>query len=1194
MSRAPATLPPTFLATFLGCRQAACWDLARRRGLDDARPDELTGQGELITGLGEAHEAAILSRLRAHAEVHVVEAAGDPSRREQAITDTRAAMDAGVPWIHQAALGGEVEGGGWFGYADFLRRTDEPCPSWPWSYEPWDAKLARHAAPKHVLQIALYAELVAAMQGAPSAHMGLMLGDGTRDGHAELRLRTEDFRWYLRRIAMRVERFGAALPRHDFTGDPCAACAQCGWGSRCATIWSAADHLSAVADITRAQRTKLAAAGIDTLAGLAALHPFDPEGAPRTGIAAQSLARLAQQAAVQLATRESADGSPPAVELLPVPHGLGFDRLPAPDAGDLWFDFEGDPLEPGGLEYLCGIVLRADALEGGRIDGADVEPVPDAPDLHFAMFWAHDAAAEKRAFVAFVDFARAHFERHPGAHLYHYAPYEVTALKRLAMLHAVREAEVDGMLRDGRFVDLYRVVRETMRVGAPSYSIKKLEPLYMEARATATADGGDSVVMYHRWRETGDDALLRDIADYNRDDCVSTRRLHEWLLARADGAAERGLRGTPEAAEDAAPEGDAKDGRPETDAERAKREKAKTRAAERREANEARAAELAGVEARLAETLGDEVDAPDRRGLRLARDLLRFHEREAKPEWWAFFERDGAAHEELVVDADALGACTADPTHWGEPVKRSLAYRYTFPEQETKLSAGSVHMRGEGGITVAAVDLDARTVTVTRGQALDAPPPLMSLMPGGPLDTSSISDAVRRVAIDRASNGERYPHIHALLELAPPRIAGRAPGEPVVAERATSPGELLDATVEAVLELESSWLVVQGPPGAGKTYTLARVIAALMRDGRTVGVSSNSHAAVDNVLRGVEAHWADTMGEHGHGPFTGYKKTSGTYDSPLADPMIVKAGRSTSDGQLYGGTAWYFTGNDAPEVDVLVVDEAGQVSLGHLVGMATAARNIVLVGDPMQLPQPTKGSHPNDSGRSCLEWAVGDVPVVSPERGVFLGTSWRMHPSLARFVSDAFYAGALDAEPGCANRRLVAPADGFGHEALKPHGLAFAELEHAACTQRSDEEAREIAALYAAALACTVVDRHGAERAMTPADILVVAPYNVQVRTLERALRDVSGGEVRVGTVDRFQGQEAEVVLVSMTTSDVESMPRDASFLLSPNRLNVAISRARCTAVIVASSGLLDLDARNVEEMRLANLLCRARADAEA
>jgi superfamily I DNA and/or RNA helicase len=253
-----------------------------------------------------------------------------------------------------------------------------------------------------------------------------------------------------------------------------------------------------------------------------------------------------------------------------------------------------------------------------------------------------------------------------------------------------------------------------------------------------------------------------------------------------------------------------------------------------------------------------------------------------------------------------------------------------------------------------------------------------------------------------------------------------------------------------------------------------------------------------------------------------------------------------------------------------------------LVAMALAAKSIVLVGDQMQLAQPIQGAHPRASGRSALDFLLEDHAVVPPERGIFLSKTWRMHPDLCSFVSAAVYEGKLHSEAGCATQRLVLKEN--AHPTLKAAGLSFFPVEHSGCRQKSNEEAEATRDILMSLLGQRVVDRNGRERAMTLDDALVVAPYNVQVNLLRSMLPDGA----RVGTVDKFQGQEAEVVIVSMTTSGGDDMPRDTSFLLSRNRLNVAISRARCLAILLASPGLLDLVANSVDEMRLANLFCWA------
>src|SRR3954447_24521828 len=306
-----------------------------------------------------------------------------------------------------------------------------------------------------------------------------------------------------------------------------------------------------------------------------------------------------------------------------------FDRLPAPDPHDLFFDFEGDPMHPGGLEYLCGALWRA---APGETEG---EPVPDWPELRFRAFWAHDRVQEKRAFAEIMTFLTDRLGHAPGAHLYHYAPYEKMALRRLASMHATAEGAVDELLRSNRMVDLYRVVREAVRVGEPSYSIKSLERFYMPARATQVVSGGDSLVVYDRYRQTGEASLLDEIRDYNRDDCLSTLLLRDWLIARAE---EAGCWPPPRV-----------EPTPEAEKER-----------EARAEREARERDQAVLEA----SLTADPQAPDVGARQLMADLVGFHRREAKPVWWAFFDRQERSTEELVEDADCLGGCIADSEDW--------------------------------------------------------------------------------------------------------------------------------------------------------------------------------------------------------------------------------------------------------------------------------------------------------------------------------------------------------------------------------------------------------------------------------------------------------------------------------------------------------------------------------------------------
>ncbi|MHB1329040.1 MAG: DEAD/DEAH box helicase, partial [Gemmatimonadales bacterium] len=288
---------------------------------------------------------------------------------------------------------------------------------------------------------------------------------------------------------------------------------------------------------------------------------------------------------------------------------------------------------------------------------------------------------------------------------------------------------------------------------------------------------------------------------------------------------------------------------------------------------------------------------------------------------------------------------------------------------------------------------------------------------------------------------------------------------------------------------------------------------------------------------------------------------------------------------VLGGTAWVFSRDDlqqpAPRLDYLFVDEAGQVSLANLVGMGSAARNLVLIGDQMQLAQPVKGSHPDESGDSCLEYALQDHATVPPDRGVFLPTTWRMHPEICEFISAAVYEGRLHGAPVTRTHRLHPAGPGSVNRGT---GIILIDVEHEGNTQDCEEEVAAIGGVIDQ-LDATTVEIDGTVRAFDRTrDVLVVAPYNLQVRRLRDALPGV-----QVGTVDKFQGLEAPVVIVSMCASSLDDAPRGAAFLLNPNRLNVAISRAQCLAVVVGSPDLAMTRCTSVAEMKLVNLYCHLR-----
>lgn len=1102
------------LANFLECGHLTALDLLRLT--DPANAPARTANGDeaaLVQAHGFAHEEGYLARLEQSGR-QVTKLTGLPDLAT-ACTKTLEAMRRGDEVIYQAAL----RSGRFAGYADFLLRVPGASKLGDWHYEVLDTKLARSPKAKFLIQLCFYAELLADTQGVLPAHLHLVFGDGR-----EQCFRTEDFRHYFRTLRERfleavTGKGGASYP------DPVEHCDLCHWREACEARRAADDHLSLVANITRGQIRKLADAGITTLAGLAQL-PADRMAC--LFMAPDTLARLRHQADLQYRKRTSGQDI---VELLPVADGKGLARLPLPDAGDLFFDMEGDPYEAGGLEYLFGV--------GYLEDGA----------FRFMAFWAHSRDDERRAFEDFVDFATRRLSEHPGAHIYHYAPYEETALKRLMCLHGTREAEIDHLLRTGKLVDLYKVVREGLRTSEPRYSIKNLETFYAEKRSGEVKNAGASIVWYERWKETGDEQLLEDIRAYNEDDCRSTWQLRDWLLTHRPA-------GMPWAQPPAS-----------------------------KEENDDSARDNP-VDLLLEEYCEALVGAlPDDRGIwtdqdrarELACQLLDFHRREDKPKWWAMFDRMERSEEELLEDAECIAGLTPDPSHPPRPDKRSVIHTYRYPEQEFKLKPGD-HVTdagtGEPLNTIISLDEDTRRLTLRIGASRTLPDRL-SLAPGQPIDNKVLRKALIRFADGIIGTRTAYPALKTLLNREPPKFAGRPPGQPVIDESR----ELLPQVIDAVAALDGSTLFIQGPPGAGKTWTGSHVIVAMLERKLRIGVASNSHKAINNLLAAVEKV-ADRQGI----AFSGAKKCTGEADE--FDGRQIRNVRRADDiagnDQLVAGTAWLFADERFDQAfDILFVDEAGQVALANLVAMGTCARNLVLLGDPMQLGQPTQGTHPDESGLSGLEYLLDGSATVAPDKGIFLPITWRMAPAVCTFISEMVYDGHLHPEDSARNQHLEL-AD-LADPAIKPAGISFVPVAHDGCSQRSEDEAARIANLYADLLRHRYIDGEGNGHPIGPGDILVVAPYNMQVNLLRKTLPPGA----RVGTVDKFQGQEAPVVIVSMATSSGEELPRNLEFLFSKNRLNVAISRAKCLALVVASPQLTAVKCANVEQMKLVNLLCR-------
>ncbi len=1134
MSVIAGTIAPVFLlddqiiysASDLSAAATCEFGLLRRL---DARTGLIKAEGvdadpmlDRTSALGQHHEREQLERFIAeHGDGVVVMERPEHTRAglTEAALATVEALRSGAPVIYQ----GTFFDGRFLGFCDFLVREGD-------RYAVYDSKLSRHAKVSALLQLAAYADALGRNAIAASDQVHLMLGDGSTSSHD-----IGDIAPVFSASRAKLEQ---VLDEHHAEGTPAewldGRYLRCGRCDTCSVEVENHRDLLLVAGLRGNQRMQLIAAGIGSIDQLAvSTEPVD-------GIRRDTLDKLRAQAALQLRQEQSGEAE------FHIYNASVLGGLPVPDDGDIFFDFEGDPLwaEDGstdwGLEYLFGVV------EG------------PAENYVFKPFWAHDRAGERQALVDFLDYVTARHEAHPGMHVYHYAAYEKSALLRLAARHGVGEQVVDTLLRENVLVDLYPLVRSALRIGARSYSIKKLEPLYMgeHGRDGDVVNAAASVVAYSDYcelRERGKDdearELLQGISDYNEYDCESTLRLRNWLV---DRAAEHDITLRPPTGQIALPVEDL------TETEIALREFAGHKAGSTRTAEQHAAALLAAA--------------------------VGYHSREKKPHWWAHFDRLSAPIEDLVDVRDVMVVDVPDiQADWHKNTARQKPRRhiqltgtlgtgttlspgtdmfalYDVPSPDA-VAGDNPAQRGTNGVKIVSVEKSGNLDVVTieellRGDEFSETP--VALAPGRPIPTVPMEKSIAAAASEACDGLPGLPRraaVDILRRLTPRTLSGDA--LPPVGEG----NDYASAITAAVLDLDDSYVAVQGPPGTGKTYTGARVVKALVEQHQwRIGVVAQSHSVVENMLGGIVKAGLD--------PALVAKKGSRsriaewTDITPLEFPRFLSEAEST--GCVIGGTAWDFANTDRVppgSLDLLVVDEAGQFALANTIAVAVSARNLLLLGDPQQLPQVSQGTHPEPVDESALGWLAEGHGALPPELGYFLEKTWRMHPDLCAPVSALSYEGKLLSQESVSAARKL---DGLAA------GVHTVYVDHSGNSTYSPEESAVIVTQIRELLGTPWTDpsEFDGTRPLTEADILVVAPYNAQVGTIERDLTEAGFTDVEVGTVDKFQGREAAVAIVSMAASAIEDVPRGMSFLLSRNRLNVAVSRGKWCAIIVRSYAL--------------------------
>lgn len=1277
----PLLRSPRELVQFRRSRFVAQLNELRRRNLlsEDIEMDAPTRMTLALTAAGRVHEDKVVDHLVEQIDhphpLYTVPFA-HPDRHEL----TRAAIQRCVPVIRNAALSNDTLDG----YADVLllasvdpfltpsQRARAPLGS----YSVCEVKLAALYSADHILQASCYYtmlnSILRSLNLSPSTHAYLWLGS-PQSPPMQLRGQTLD---YLYRHS--VKHFSGFLKTFDASKTPFPDAPLedlLPWRTYAEELLVSSDSLRLIAGIRLSHVSQLmSTTGIDTLKQFAET-PFDHIDALVCNYKLPPAVRaLHKQAQLQLRSREHPDRSP-AYEL--TPHGP-LQALPAPSPNDVFFDMEGFPLAPdGGLEYLFGIY--------------------PAQGTNFYSWWAHNRLQEEAAFVSLISWLDQLTVRSEGnsiPRVFHYGHYEVSALRRVAA-RTVTDAgmlaanKLEAMLEAGMFFDVYKFVKSALIVGDSSYSIKTIEKIVGVTReGDELADAESSVAMYYEWRRTAHDDInddgtpanemshdiLHEIFSYNRQDCESLKKVVFWLREKFPLDEGTGISDVSS---------DETEGGFTSESEIEYLPGACGRTLELRAFDSSAIAQSSKLSDMLLQSPNKLISPLAAQNLA---HILQFYVRESAPDRRLFRDRVDMAStprfEELFYDDKCVVGVRLKGSMRPLPSNERVLYAYSFnPEQPLAVTEGESMafvipsrqpfppMQERNGrlranisafVTVKSVNLnessrDGRLVLSFGSKGISTIPTFGVLVSAG--DLAICDGPLRQSVLRRAEEvleGRRNTLVSTFLN----RTKISEEPEDEVWVKRFGDGNL---AYESILQFlatrkREGVFVIQGPPGTGKTMLSGQLIRDLiLNHGKTVAVSSNSHAAIDNLLRSAiraglnhDIVWkVGTRASGGDGikykanvrdlvvqRFGKYESLDGKENDDMAlsgsdltpensPRSCVKKRMRRNHAALVGATCYQLCREENDrKFDFIFMDEASQVTMAHMVAVGACAKYAVLVGDQRQLEMPIKGAHIGDVGQSCLSYIVGEnVAIVEPDRGTFLGVSYRMNGNLCRFVSDAFYNGALSSNKTCTGNHVLMEQKGTnifeGQRILE--GVVFCQSNpHNVPSGKKlqfDCEIDRVSNVIQAMVGSTF-EVGGVKRALREEDFVVVAPYNAQVRALRSALPE----NVRVGTVDKFQGQEAAVAVISTCTSGIgdesttdsfelsdfamdtpvrdrltDSFVRNHScdpaerrgirFCLQANRLNVAVSRAQCVAVVIGNPDACSrLPLNRLEDIELAAL----------
>lgn len=1032
----------------------------------------------------------------------------EPNARQTTID----AMRQGAGYIYQARLSNDK----WQGWADFLIKVATPSELGNWSYEVIDTKLSTQTRAGTILQISLYSEIIEEIQGLLPEYMHV------RTPESELSYRVNDYISYLRLTKKRLDN-AINTPIATYP-EPCSHCDICNWWEHCNGIRRNDDHLSFIAGMGTSQIKEVKQHGITTLQAMSEIPlpiPFKPtEGSKET------FTKLREQARVQ---NESRTAQKPIYELLELKENSGFYNLPEPNAGDIYLDFEGDPLvEPSGLEYLFGWVFQN----------------------KYHCIWVSGLEEEKAALEKFIDFVFDKRKEFPALHIYHYAPYETIALKRMMGKYAIKENEIDVLLRTKSFVDLHRVLKQSIRAGVERYSLKDLEVYHgfvreMNLRTLSKFKADYEFLLESKKFELITEEMKSAIQLYNQDDCYSTLNLHLWLekereLLISNGKTiERPIENTADVPDNVT----------------------------------AHLERITPIYDALMQDIP--LDVNERNKEHQARfilaNMLDWYRREQKSFWWEYFRILELEPDELLDEKSTLTYLQF--TGQSIPYKRSFIDTYTFPNQECELRPGNQIKNENGGSAGEIIEIDEinNFIKLKKGPSIKDTHP-NTIIKFEQFSTKDKEESLIQFAEWVLANGfenslNNYKVTRDLLLNNLPNLL----------ESLIDTTDLVAKSIDWASKLNNSYLPIQGPPGSGKSFTGSHMVLELIKKGKKIGITALSHKVIINLLDKVQK-LAVKQGIDVSIIYKGSSNDDGDYGWEMAkniDTMVSNIAKY----QVIAGTSFMWCNEKLKNsVDYLIIDEAGQFALIDTLVVSQSSKNIVFLGDHQQLKQPMKGVHPDGTDVSALEHLLEGKKTILEEKGIFLEKTYRMHPAICFFDSEMFYESRLKSVDGLEHQRVEGNTDFQGS------GLFYKGATHEGNTNFAIEEIEEIERIIIELTKGDVFwnDDQNIKRVLQNSDIKIITPYNSSVFELQKRIPTIE-----IGTVDKFQGQEAAVIIYSLASSSPEDAPRGMDFLYSPNRFNVAVSRAKAIFIMVGSPKIFEPDCKSPEQIKLANPFCR-------